>query len=176
MEYISIILAISKQFKYNVYMLYISWLVCFIVFNVAFNDILAISWRYILLVEETGGPGENQRPAASHWQTYYIMLYTSLWAEVESKATVVIDTDYIDSYKFNYHTITATTAPLLYIMSDIKVDQWQQSQILITTEHYFVSIYLSLNLDIVYLSTGFRIADTWLTKYVVRSHLVPVTV
>jgi hypothetical protein len=27
------------------------------------------------LVEETGVPGENQRPAASHWQIYYIMLY-----------------------------------------------------------------------------------------------------
>jgi hypothetical protein len=24
---------------------------------------------YILLVEENGVPGENQRPAASHWQT-----------------------------------------------------------------------------------------------------------
>ena len=24
------------------------------------------SWRSVLLVEETGGPGENHRPAASH--------------------------------------------------------------------------------------------------------------
>jgi hypothetical protein len=28
-----------------------------------------ISWRSLLLVEETGGPGENHRPVASHWQT-----------------------------------------------------------------------------------------------------------
>jgi hypothetical protein len=28
-----------------------------------------ISWRSILLVEETGVPGENHRPVASHWQT-----------------------------------------------------------------------------------------------------------
>jgi hypothetical protein len=39
------------------------------VFNATFNNILDISWRSVLLVEETGVPGENHRPAASHWQT-----------------------------------------------------------------------------------------------------------
>jgi hypothetical protein len=29
----------------------------------------SLSWRSVLLVEETGGSGENHRPAASHWQT-----------------------------------------------------------------------------------------------------------
>jgi hypothetical protein len=37
--------------------------------NATFNNISVISWRSVLLVEETGGPGENHRPAASHWQT-----------------------------------------------------------------------------------------------------------
>ena len=37
--------------------------------NVTFNNISAISWWSVLLVEETRVPGENQRPAASHWQT-----------------------------------------------------------------------------------------------------------
>jgi hypothetical protein len=34
------------------------------------------------LVEETGVPGENHRPAASHWQTlsHNVNEYTSLWA------------------------------------------------------------------------------------------------
>ena len=32
--------------------------------------ISAILWRSVLLVEETGVPGENHRPAASHWQTW----------------------------------------------------------------------------------------------------------
>ena len=41
----------------------------FMVFSVTFNNISVISWRSVLLVEETGIPGENQRPAASHWQT-----------------------------------------------------------------------------------------------------------
>jgi hypothetical protein len=37
-----------------------------IVFNVTFNYISVISWRSVLLVEETGVPGENNRPATSH--------------------------------------------------------------------------------------------------------------
>ena len=41
-------------------------LVCFMVFNVTFNNISVISWRSVLLVEETGVPGENHRPVASH--------------------------------------------------------------------------------------------------------------
>jgi hypothetical protein len=44
-------------------------------FNVTFNIISAISWRAVLLEEETGVPGENHRPAASRRQTYHIMLY-----------------------------------------------------------------------------------------------------
>ena len=34
--------------------------------NVTFNNISVISWRSVLLVEETGLPGENHRPVASH--------------------------------------------------------------------------------------------------------------
>jgi len=37
------------------------------VFNVTFNNISAISWRSILLVEKTGVPGENHKLVASHW-------------------------------------------------------------------------------------------------------------
>jgi len=36
------------------------------VFNATFNNISAISWRSVLLVDETTVPGENHRPAASH--------------------------------------------------------------------------------------------------------------
>jgi hypothetical protein len=38
----------------------------FMVFNTTFNTISVISWRSVLLVEETGVPGQNTRPAASH--------------------------------------------------------------------------------------------------------------
>ena len=36
------------------------------VFNAAFNNISVISWRSLLLMEETGVPGENHRLVASH--------------------------------------------------------------------------------------------------------------
>ena len=39
------------------------------VFNATFNNISAILWRSVLLVEETEIPGENHRSVASHWQT-----------------------------------------------------------------------------------------------------------
>jgi len=39
------------------------------VVNATFNNISAISWQSVLLVEETEIPGKKQRPATSHWQT-----------------------------------------------------------------------------------------------------------
>jgi hypothetical protein len=39
------------------------------VFNNTFNNISVISRRSFLLVEETGVPRKNHRPAASHLQT-----------------------------------------------------------------------------------------------------------
>jgi hypothetical protein len=40
--------------------------VCLVVFNTTFNNISVISWQSVLLVFETGGPGENHRPVTSH--------------------------------------------------------------------------------------------------------------
>jgi hypothetical protein len=39
------------------------------VFSDPFNNISVISWRSVLLMKETGVPGENYRPATSHRQT-----------------------------------------------------------------------------------------------------------
>ena len=39
------------------------------VFNATFYNISVITWRSVLLVAETGVPGENHQPAVSHWQT-----------------------------------------------------------------------------------------------------------
>jgi len=41
----------------------------FMLFNATFNNTSVISWRSVLLVEETGVSGENHRPVASNWQT-----------------------------------------------------------------------------------------------------------
>jgi len=41
----------------------------FIVFNAILNNSSVISWRSVLLVVETGVPGENHRLVTSHWET-----------------------------------------------------------------------------------------------------------
>jgi hypothetical protein len=79
--------------------------------NATFNIIAAILWRSVLLVEETGGPGENHDLSQVTDKLYHIMLYTSPWLRFELTTSVVIDIDCIGSCKCNYHTITATKAP-----------------------------------------------------------------
>jgi len=37
----------------------VGWLVDFMVFNATFNNISVISWRSVLLMEETGVPGKK---------------------------------------------------------------------------------------------------------------------
>jgi hypothetical protein len=44
----------------------IDWFGWFMVFNTTFNNISVISWLSVLLMEETGVPGENHRPVESH--------------------------------------------------------------------------------------------------------------
>jgi hypothetical protein len=46
------------------------------VFNATFNNISAISWRSVLLVEETGVPGENHRPVASQTVSHNVISST----------------------------------------------------------------------------------------------------
>jgi hypothetical protein len=46
---------------------------------------------------------------------YHIMLCTSPWSRFELTTLVAIGTDCIGSCKFNYHTITAMTAPRVKI-------------------------------------------------------------
>jgi len=41
------------------------------VFNITFNNISVISWRSVLLVEETGVNRENHRPAPSYFSKVY---------------------------------------------------------------------------------------------------------
>ena len=88
-----------------------NWLVgWFMVFNATFNNISAISWRSVLLVEETGGHGESHRPVASHWQTLSHNVVHLALIEIRTPTTpVAISTDCIGSCKSNYHTITTTS-------------------------------------------------------------------
>jgi hypothetical protein len=53
-----------------------------------------------------GVSGENHLPAASLWQIYHIIEYTSPWTGFELTTFVVVGTDCISSCESNYHTIT----------------------------------------------------------------------
>ena len=55
------------------------------VFNSTFNNISAISCLSVLLVEETGVPGENHRPVASHCQTLSHNVVSSIERESNSQ-------------------------------------------------------------------------------------------
>jgi hypothetical protein len=76
-----------------------------------FYNISVISWRSVLLVEETWVLGENTDLPQVTDKLYHIMLYTSPWSRFELTTSVLIGTDCIGSCKSIYHTITATTAP-----------------------------------------------------------------
>ena len=76
------------------------------VFNATFNNNSVISWRSVLLVKETGVPGENHWPGISHWQT---LSHNVVSRAFQLTTLVVIGTDCTG--KSNYHTITTTTAP-----------------------------------------------------------------
>ena len=91
----------------------------FVVFNATFTNISFISWWSVLLLWETGVPGENHWPVASDWQIYHIMLYQVhlAWAGFELTTLLVIRTDSIGSCKSNYYTITTTTDPVFLVIT-----------------------------------------------------------
>ena len=60
--------------------------------NATFNNISVISLGSVLLVEETGVPGENHRPVASH-SLYCLMVCFESWASI-----FVVSTKYIDPW------------------------------------------------------------------------------
>ena len=78
--------------------------------NATFNNISVILWQSVLFMEETGVPVENHRPVPSLWQTLsHNVVSSTHWLNGIRTHNVSGDTDYIGSYKSNYHTIT--TAP-----------------------------------------------------------------
>ena len=48
----------------------LDWFIWFIVFNATFSNISAISWRPVLVVEETGVPVENHR--VTNWRNIFV--------------------------------------------------------------------------------------------------------
>ena len=109
-------LGLKKHQKVSTCNLFSSVWVRFMRFDAPFNKTSAISWRLILLVEETGVPSENYRLVASHWKnvSHNVVsstVCTSLWVVFEITTLVVICTHCTGSCRSNYHTIA--TAPII---------------------------------------------------------------
>ena len=84
------------------------------VFNTTFNNISAISWQSVLLVEEIGvhgGKPQTCLKSLTNFITYYCIEYTSPWTGFELTTLVMIGTDCTCSWISNYHIITNTTVP-----------------------------------------------------------------
>jgi hypothetical protein len=126
----------------------------FLVLNATFNNISVISWRSVLLVEETGVPGENHRPAASN-QFYYIMFYTSTWARFELTLFTLTDWVFVfpleanmlcvhDNNVMNIHI----TPHQLFIKNtthftyDLKMYIWVQADFWITKKVKFWNLHI----------------------------------
>jgi hypothetical protein len=80
------------------------------VLNATFNNISVISWRSVLLVEETGEPRENHQPVASQWQT---LSHNVVHLALIKIRTHNISGDCLGSCKSNYYSITAKMAPYI---------------------------------------------------------------
>ena len=106
------------------------WLMAWLMgFNATFNNISAISWQSVLLVEETGVPGENHWPIANNWQTLSHNVVSSTpyhERDFELTTLVVIGTDCTGNNKYNYHMISTTMAtPLIdCCLRKRKMGQW----------------------------------------------------
>ena len=66
---LSVLRYTDSDYPFGIFTLLIQENVWFMVYNAPFNNISVISWRSVLLMEETWLPCENSWPVESHWQT-----------------------------------------------------------------------------------------------------------
>ena len=91
------------------------------VFSATFNNISVISWRYVLLVEEIGEPGENNQPVSQVSDKLYpMMLYTMPWAGFEL-ISLEIDGHFPNNHDL-YGNACSTNKQMLYCQS--RRPQW----------------------------------------------------
>ena len=60
----------------KVHLKFVYLFVCLMVCNATFTNISVISWQSVLLVEETGGPGESHRPVAKSLTNFITLCCT----------------------------------------------------------------------------------------------------
>ena len=105
----------SHKNKYYSWMVSIGFAYSFVTLNAKFNNISVLSWRSVLLVEETGIPGENHRHVAIHWQNFITRYYTPRpgWDSNSEHQC-------IGRCTFNFHTITITTSWMVSTFCNVK--------------------------------------------------------
>ena len=86
-------------------------LVKVMVFNATFNTISAISWRWVLLVDETGVPG---RKSLTIFISICCIEYISPWAGFELTTLVAICTDCTGSCKSTASPVTTTNGRIVW--------------------------------------------------------------
>ena len=93
-----------------------------VVLNTIFNNISVISLRSVFLMEENRSTRRKPPTCCkSRDKLYHRRIeYTSPWTRFDLKTLVVIGTDYIGSYKSNYHTIMTTTVLYSVVRFSIK--------------------------------------------------------
>ena len=105
-------------------------------FNATFNNISAISWRSVLLVEETTDLSQVTV------KLYHIMLHTSPWSRFKLTTSVVIDRAFIWSCRNSTSTLYSTAGYFLCI-KDKKCIIYSQSRYR-DNDHVFFPHYQSL--------------------------------
>ena len=91
------------------------------VFNAPFNNISVISWRWALMLEETGVPGVNHWPIASHrkFVSHNVVSGTPRLCGIRTH-NFSGDRHCIGSYKSNYYTImTTSTSKKRHLISNL---------------------------------------------------------
>jgi hypothetical protein len=73
-------------------------------------NITVISWRSVLLVKDSGVPLDTTDMSQVNDNLYHIMLYQ---VHLTMNRIVVIGTDCIGSFKYNYRTFMTMMAPFI---------------------------------------------------------------
>ena len=102
---------------------------------VYFNNISAISWRLVLLMEETEVPGENHQLVGSHWQTlsHNVVSSTPRLGRIRThKSQIVFGTDIISVIIFKSSKIRSSPFSFLlcWLLTHTQFNDWSSSMVL----------------------------------------------